>query len=428
MKKKRVLVLSIDAMTGEDLAFAESLPNFGRLIRNCALATQVESVFPSLTYPCHVSMATGCSPAHTRVWNNEIFLPDTLKRPWYFYDSQIARPTIFESARQAGISTGCVMWPCMGNGPIDVLVPEIWGKTPDEPFLEPFCSAGSEGFIREIWPLVSDIPQGFNQPMFDTFVIAMACEVIRRQRSELLYVHICQVDNAKHYYGLGSPEVQQALLRTDQLLGQLICALDDVKVRDDTNIVLCSDHGQQPVTHVSYPNRLLAAHGFLSPAHNSDIETWRAQVQSACLSAFVYADSRQSARQALELLSLPENKRTLGIADVLTKETAERRFHLTGDFSAVLLGQPGIYFHNALDIGPFLLPIEESGLKYKANHGHDPLQGEKPFFLIFGPDARPGVRIQTMKLIDEAPTIAALMGFPLPHADGHPQTCLLAES
>lgn len=125
MEHARMLVLSIDAMTGDDLRAAAALPNFARLLDGCALATEVLSVFPSLTYPCHVAMATGCWPMHTGVYNNERFLPETRKRPWYFYTDELARPTIFAAARAAGVRTGCVMWPCMGRGPIDTLVPEI---------------------------------------------------------------------------------------------------------------------------------------------------------------------------------------------------------------------------------------------------------------------------------------------------------------
>ena len=226
MTQKRALVLSIDAMTDLDLEVAREYPHFSEILSHCAFATNVESVFPSLTYPCHVAMATGCAPMHTGIYNNEAFLPDTFRRPWYFYASQIARPTIFAFAAKAGISTGCVMWPCMGKGPIDTLVPEIWGETPDAPFLEPFCSAGSEAFIREIWPTVGEIAHGFHQPEFDTFVCRIAEEVIRRRRPELLYVHMCQIDNAKHYRGLNSPERIRAIENTDALLGRLLAALE----------------------------------------------------------------------------------------------------------------------------------------------------------------------------------------------------------
>lgn len=99
MEHARMLVLSIDAMTGDDLRAAAALSNFARLLDGCALATEVLSVFPSLTYPCHVAMATGCWPMHTGVYNNERFLPETRKRPWYFYTDELARPTIFAAAR-----------------------------------------------------------------------------------------------------------------------------------------------------------------------------------------------------------------------------------------------------------------------------------------------------------------------------------------
>lgn len=283
MTQKRALVLSIDAMTDLDLEVAREYPHFSEILSHCAFATNVESVFPSLTYPCHVAMATGCAPMHTGIYNNEAFLPDTFRRPWYFYASQIARPTIFAFAAKAGISTGCVMWPCMGKGPIDTLVPEIWGETPDAPFLEPFCSAGSEAFIREIWPTVGEIAHGFHQPEFDTFVCRIAEEVIRRRRPELLYVHMCQIDNAKHYRGLNSPERIRAIENTDALLGRLLAALEQEGLREDTHIVLCSDHGQMPVERVSYPNRLLAVHGLLAAGDGGAIPHWQAQVQSACL-------------------------------------------------------------------------------------------------------------------------------------------------
>ena len=405
----RVLVISLDAMTGDDLRQASQYPHFARLLGQGALATDVLSVFPSLTYPCHVTMATGCTPQHTGVCNNERFLPDTLQRPWYFYTSQIARPTIFEAAKKAGLTTGCVMWPCMGKGPIDALVPEIWGDTPDAPFLEPFCQAGTEELIRAIWPQVGKIPQGFRQPMFDEFVCACALEVIRRKQPDLLYVHMCQIDNAKHYAGLHSQAVTDAIARTDRLLGRLLEQTDE-----DTTVVLCSDHGQQPVERVVYPNRLLAAHGLLTMEGPVRIAHWQAQVQSACLSALLYARSPQALAEAAALLQ--GHGQELGIAEILTAEQCRRTFQTGGGFSAAILGTPGTYFHN--DGGKGSLCVTEN-LPYRANHGHDPRQGEKPFFLISGKQARPMARItQGFRLEDEPVTIAAMMGFHLPGADG----------
>lgn len=267
--------------------------------------------------------------------------------------------------------------------------------------------------------------QGFNQPMFDNFVIAIAKEVILRRQPELLYVHICQIDNAKHYAGLGSEKVCRAIENTDRLLGELISALTQANILEETNIILCADHGQQPVTHISYPNRILASHGLLQGDNSGNILQWRAQVQSACLSAFLYAESEEAAKIALNILSCPENMDELGISKIISRKETKEKYHLDGDFAAVLLGKPGVYFHNAMDTGAALLTSEQAGIAYKANHGHDPHTGEKPFFLISGPDAAAGVHIQNMKLIDEALTVAALMVFEMPWADGIARTELI---
>ena len=149
----------------------------------------------------------------------------------------------------------------MGRGPIDTLVPEIWGKTPDAPFLEPFCAAGSADFIREIWPRVGGIPQGFRQPMFDTFVAAIAEEVIRRRAPRLLYVHICQVDNAKHCFGLAPRRCRPRFATPTACWGGFCGRWRRRACWRRTDIALCADHGQRPVTRVSFPNRFLARGG-----------------------------------------------------------------------------------------------------------------------------------------------------------------------
>ena len=150
----KVIVLSLDAMTFEDFSKARDLTGFSWFWERGALARHIRSVYPSLTYPCHAAMACGCWPEESGVFNNELFLPETRRRPWIFYHDQIRRPTIFHAARAAGLRSGCILWPCMGNAPVDYLIPEIWDGDPDSGFFEPMCRAGSAPFIREIWPEV----------------------------------------------------------------------------------------------------------------------------------------------------------------------------------------------------------------------------------------------------------------------------------
>lgn len=414
---RQVVVISIDAMTGPDLDWARTLPAFSRLYGRCALAERVRPAYPSLTYPCHVTMATGCWPERTGVCNNERFLPTEAKRPWYFYASELSCPTIFDFARAVGVSTGCVMWPCMGRGPIGTLVPEIWGETPDSGFFEPFCRAGSAEFIREIWDRVGGIPHGFAQPAFDDFSFACGMEVLKRRRPRILYLHLCHVDNAKHYGGLGSAAVEEALRHTDRLLGELLAFLDKSGLWEETAVVLCSDHGQAPVTTASYPNRLLRQRGLLKTS-GGRIRSWRVQSHSACCSAQVYTNGTEAAAAALALFHAPEVMEALGVAAVYTRKEAAERFHLDGGFALVLEGKEGVLFRDEWEAAGDLAPLAAAGLAYRANHGHDPARGEVPFFLLAGPGVREGARLAQAELVDEPVTVACLCGFAMPGAQG----------
>ena len=62
--KKKILVLSFDAMVGEDAEYLRNKPdsNFNRLMANCASVEKMYSVYPSITYPAHFTMASGCTP------------------------------------------------------------------------------------------------------------------------------------------------------------------------------------------------------------------------------------------------------------------------------------------------------------------------------------------------------------------------------
>ena len=64
MKSKRLIVVSLDALSSIDFDMFSKLPNFKKFIRHGACCRQVRSVYPSLTYPAHTSIVTGRTPAH----------------------------------------------------------------------------------------------------------------------------------------------------------------------------------------------------------------------------------------------------------------------------------------------------------------------------------------------------------------------------
>ena len=101
----RTLVVSIDALITADIPVLKQLPNLGRVMEHASWITDIECIYPTLTYPCHATIATGCWPDRTGINNNEI--PDFFAKgrmDWYWWREAIQVPTVVDFARQAGKS------------------------------------------------------------------------------------------------------------------------------------------------------------------------------------------------------------------------------------------------------------------------------------------------------------------------------------
>ena len=61
----------------EDIAYLKTKPNFSRLFRNCAQVEKMCTVYPSITYPSHVSMMTGCRPGKNGIYVNSKILTNS---------------------------------------------------------------------------------------------------------------------------------------------------------------------------------------------------------------------------------------------------------------------------------------------------------------------------------------------------------------
>jgi predicted AlkP superfamily pyrophosphatase or phosphodiesterase len=84
----------------------------------------------------------------------------------------------------------------------------------------------------------------------------------------------------------------------------------------------------------------------------------------------------------------------------------------------------GYYFSNEWQ-GDLLVKIDKSkideddGNSYLATHGYDPLKPNyRTFFMASGAGIKKGVVIPSIRMIDEGPTMARLLGLDLPEADG----------
>jgi arylsulfatase A-like enzyme len=64
--------------------------------------------------------------------------------------------------------------------------------------------------------------------------------------TDLLFTNFKQIDRVGHYFNMNSEEVNQSLLVTDQMLGDIIDGLDRSVGSGNYVVVVTADHGQQP--------------------------------------------------------------------------------------------------------------------------------------------------------------------------------------
>jgi hypothetical protein len=83
----------------------------------------------------------------------------------------------------------------------------------------------------------------------------------------------------------------------------------------------------------------------------------------------------------------------------------------------ILFAEEGCVFSDTADGDlPFIEKPERGG-----SHGHDPnLPDLHATFVAWGAGIRSGVNLGKISNLDVAPTIARLLGFSIPHADGKP--------
>ena len=62
MSAHRVVVFSCDAMVWEDMEYLLNKPRCRALYEKGPAVRRIRTIYPSVTYPCHTSMSTGCYP------------------------------------------------------------------------------------------------------------------------------------------------------------------------------------------------------------------------------------------------------------------------------------------------------------------------------------------------------------------------------
>ena len=242
----RLVLISLDAVFSRDAEFLLSLPHLGALSKQGIFCDRVKTIYPTLTYPIHASIISGCYPDRHGIGHNEPFAPELPadKRPWHWDAADIQTDTLFTQAARAGRQVATVMWPTTGRSShIRYNLAEV-RALPGENQVMKALRYGSAWWLLKNELKYGKIRNGISQPGLDDYATQTFLSLIDKHRRmpDLMALHLTDCDSARHHHGTFSPEVQEALVRLDERVGRVMQALEEEDALRDLWWRV-SDHG-----------------------------------------------------------------------------------------------------------------------------------------------------------------------------------------
>ncbi len=415
MPQNRLVLVSVDGLSVRELERVRTLPSFKALLERGALSTGLRSVFPSLTYVVHATMLTGRHPETHGVTHNHPLQPGVPvdDQRWFWYADEVKSPTLFDLAREAGLTTAAVLWPLVARGKITWNFPEI-SALPGENLALKVMKSGTLPYLLDLQLRFGKYRKGDSRIELDDFVGRAAAYTIRTKRPRFLATHLLSLDAMKHDHGSESLEAALALEAIDAGLGRVLDAIDAAGLADETTVVVIGDHGHIDTTRRVRLNRLLEDAGLCGG--NDGSFSWRAWCRCSGGSAFLHARDGDARSRALAVLHEAALAPLHGV-DSIAEGEALARLRSDRDAAAALLAKPGVQFVEDRD-GPIVEDAPAPGA-FGADHGYHPDQDAyRTLFAAAGPGIAPGAALGDMEMTDVAPTLARVLGLRYPDCDG----------
>lgn len=431
MTATKLLVVSVDAMHTDDIPFARTLPAFGRILQRASVA-EIEGVYPSVTYPNHTAQTTGCPPATSGIFNNLQFQPGRGDASEWFWDARAIRvPTIFAAAKAAGLSTAAVQWPVTANEQhVDHLVPEIASPQVFDGLADQYRQTTNAATLeRYILPNLHLVHTDRRKGKYFDFVNHVSAQILREERPDVMFVHLVEVDTARHAHGAYGRHVHDALRQVDATLDGYLDALWATGDAERTNIVIVSDHGHLDTEQHTNLNTIFAERGFIRLDAEGRLAGWDVFCLGAGLSGQLFLAEGVTTERRAEveaLLAEIEADPAYRIEKFWTAAEARREYGLDGPFEWVVESEPGVIVGMVTGRRPVVRRGEADYPGPVGAHGHAPRHGGQPVFIASGPSFAEGRQLGRRSMLDEAPTFAAVLGLELPDAEGTVMTEVLA--
>ena len=213
-----VILISFDAFRW-DYSNRNITPNIESLIKNGVKAQSLKPVFPSKTFPNHISIITGMYPEHHGIIFNDFYntftgshykLSDSVEvRNSHWYKGE----AFWETAKHQGIISASYFWPAS----------DINSEYRRPNYYHHYVH--SLPYTQRVKGVIEWLKLPYNH------------------RPHFISMYFELTDDVGHKYGPNSPQIDTAIASLDSTLGNLLSSLRDIKMMDSVNIILVSDHG-----------------------------------------------------------------------------------------------------------------------------------------------------------------------------------------
>jgi predicted AlkP superfamily pyrophosphatase or phosphodiesterase len=411
-------MISIDGLVPEYYtAPAQSglrLSNIVRMKLEGAYADGVEGVYPSVTYPAHTTLVTGVRPALHGIVQNRIFEAPTAPqtREWYFFAKDLKADTLWMLAKRAGLVTGAVGWPVTVEAEIDYNVPEIF-----DPLERPLTPRRALPYTTP-GLIAKALAAGIKDTTTDGRRTALSEFIITSYKPNLMLIHLVELDGAHHTYGPRSAQAVEVAERIDGYIGRIVEATRKAGIFEKTTFMIVSDHGFARVEKRFEPGAVLVKEKLITLDGEGKAVDWKAAAWPAggsCAIVLRDPNDKETARKVAEIFGRIASESSSPLNRVLKRDDIKKLGSIP-EAELMLEAAPGYTFGEEL-AGP---EIHESK-NYRGTHGQLPTRAEmRSALIVYGAAARVGARMPIARMIDVAPTAAAVLGLSFSRAEGLP--------
>jgi alkaline phosphatase D len=328
-------------------------------------------VYPSLTFPNHISIVTGLYPEHHGIVANSFW--DPAREQTYVYTQPQSNSDgswyngtpLWVLAEQQGMRSACLFWP--GSEA------EIQGKRPSY-YLHFDDKLDDEKRVDQVVAWLKLPPE---------------------LRPHFITLYYANVDHAGHTYGPDSEEVRAAVHHLDSMIGDLQTKLAPLHLPID--LVVVADHGM-----------VMLQGGPVTLSDYADLSDFRTD------GSLLYAKPDANVEEVYEeFLAHPDPR-----FKVYRRAETPASLHFDANPRE---GDPVI-----VPNGPFTIrayaPVSEAEHTNKPHggHGFNPrtMPEMKAIFFAAGPDVRTGVQFKPFENVNIYPFIAEMLGLNAPPVDG----------